>query len=145
MRIQILFILAVITLFSCSSEPEKKKEIAPLPPPVADTNGTLFSFVSPDSVKDNGEHVQRHKNGVIEMKGMMKDGKRVGLWKSWYEDGSPWSETTFREGKKDGKTITWYDNEQKRYEGFYTDDKESGKWKFWDESGQLVKEQDFGK
>jgi hypothetical protein len=98
-----------------------------------------FVFEAPkDSVVNEGEYIKRYKNGIIEMQGMMKDGKRDGIWKSWYEDGSPWSETTFAAGKKNGRTITWYSNKQKRYEGFYTNDKESGKWQFWDEAGKAL-------
>ncbi|MBL7884311.1 MAG: hypothetical protein JNL69_09590 [Bacteroidia bacterium] len=92
---------------------------------------------------ENGEHIQRYPNGVIEMKGMMKDGKREGLWKSFYENGSPWSETTFKEGIKNGPTTTWYENEQKRYIGNYKDDKEVGKWTYWDEKGKLILTKDF--
>jgi antitoxin component YwqK of YwqJK toxin-antitoxin module len=95
-----------------------------------------------DIIKD-GEYIKHYKNGVIEMRGMMKDGKRDGIWKSWYENGSPWSETTFKDGKKNGPTTTWYENEKKRYEGFYTDDNESGKWIFWNEKGNQVNAKDY--
>jgi antitoxin component YwqK of YwqJK toxin-antitoxin module len=77
------------------------------------------------------------------MRGMMKDGKREGVWKSFYETGSPWSETTFKNGKKNGKTTTWYENEKKRYDGFYIDDIESGKWVYWSEKGELVTEKNY--
>ena len=73
----------------------------------------------------------------------MKDGKRDGLWKSFYDKGLPWSETTFVDGKKNGKTTTWYSNEQKRYEGFYTNDKESGVWTFWNEKGEVINKKNY--
>lgn len=92
---------------------------------------------SSDSVVRDGEQIRYHKNGVMEMQGLMKDGKRDGLWKSWYENGLPWSETTFKNGIKEGKTTTWYDNGNKRYEGFFKNDKESGRWVFWNEDGTL--------
>jgi antitoxin component YwqK of YwqJK toxin-antitoxin module len=101
--------------------------------------------VSKDSVIQNGEYVLHYESGVIKIRGMMQNGKREGLWKSWYSNGSPWSETTFHEGIKNGPTTTWYENEKKRYEGFYTNDVESGVWKFWDEKGKLVSSQDYGK
>lgn len=96
-----------------------------------------------DSIIKNGEYINYYKNGVMEMRGMMKDGERDGTWKSWYENGSPWSETTFKGGKKNGKTTTWYENENKRYEGFYTNDKESGRWTFWDENGKQQYSKDY--
>lgn len=107
------------------------------------TNSMISS--SKDSILQNGEYIKHYKNSVIEIQGIMKDGKRDGLWKSFYENGLPWSETTFLEGKKEGKTTTWYDNNQKRYEGFYTNDFESGKWTFWDEKGKQVNTTDYGK
>lgn len=96
---------------------------------------SYFTFKSTtDSVVD-GEHILYHKNGLIEMRGMMKNGKRDSVWKSWYANGLPWSETTFKDGVKEGKTTTWYDNGNKRYEGFFKNDKESGRWVFWNEDG----------
>ena len=96
-----------------------------------------------DSVIANGEYIKHYQNGVIQMRGMMKDGKREGLWKSWYDNGSPWSETTFEGGKKNGRTSTWYENEKKRYDGFYTNDTESGNWTFWNEEGKLIKMENY--
>lgn len=111
---------------------------------LTDTIQTEFIFAEQkDTVIQNGEYIKYHKNGVIEMRGLMKNGKRDGLWKSWYEDGLPWSETTFVSGKKNGKTTTWYANEKKRYEGFYTNDVESGKWTFWDENGKIQSIQNY--
>ena len=79
------------------------------------------------------------------MHGMMKEGKREGLWKSFYENGLKWSETTFAAGIKNGKTSTWYENGKKRYDGFFTNDLESGKWTYWNESGEQVSTKDFDK
>jgi len=101
--------------------------------------------VTKDTIISEGEYIQHYKNGVTKMRGMMKNGKRDGLWKSFYDNGSPWSETTFKDGKKDGPTITWYPNEQKRYVGFYSNDAEAGKWTFWDEKGKKVQDMDYDK
>lgn len=137
-QLLILFFSGIV-LFSCSNEPAvtENKNIH------TDTLTSDFVFTSKtDSIIGDGEYVKYYKSGVVEIRGTMKDGKREGLWKSWYEDGSPWSETNFANGKKNGRTISWYDNEVKRYEGFYIDDKESSTWTFWDEQGniQSVKE-----
>lgn len=126
MRINLLLVIVIISCFSCNSGPVEN----PLP---AKTKANViqkdFTFENKkDSVVVNGEQIRYHKNRVIEMRGMMKDNKRDGLWKSWYENGLPWSETTFKGGKKNGRTTTWYDNGNKRYEGFFTNDSESGRW-----------------
>lgn len=100
-------------------------------------------FAKPDSLINDGEYIRYYKNGVIQMRGMMKNGKREGLWKSWYENGLPWSETTFREGLKEGMTTTWYDNNNKRYQGFYSKNRESGKWTFFGEDGKVISTKDY--
>jgi antitoxin component YwqK of YwqJK toxin-antitoxin module len=126
-------LLCSVFIYSCT-EATKPAEQKPIQ---QDTLQTDFMFsVKSDTVIQNGEYIAHYKNGVVEMTGQMKDGKRDGVWKSYYTDGSPWSETVFEAGIKNGKTITWFDNEQKRYEGFYKDGKESGKWTFWDERGK---------
>jgi antitoxin component YwqK of YwqJK toxin-antitoxin module len=136
MKIKLCAVLLTLSFFSCSGVADKK--------PASDEKKERviqkdFTFENKkDSVVVNGEQIHYHKNGVIEMRGMMKDNKREGLWKSWYENGLPWSETTFKEGRKNGKTTTWYENGNKRYEGFFTDDKESGRWIFWKEDGTLA-------
>ncbi|HEY0030734.1 MAG TPA: hypothetical protein VGC65_08245 [Bacteroidia bacterium] len=132
-----------ITLFSCSSEaPEEQVKKVKEEAPVEVVSRFRFEN-SQDSAVANGESIQRYKNGGIKMQGMMKEGKREGLWKSWYEDGKPWSETTFSSGVRNGKTTTWYDNGNKRYQGAYTNDIESGKWIYWDEKGKEVSTKDY--
>lgn len=133
------FLFAVMTLCACENTSGGKTAVQH---DTLKSNSDVNSSVQ-DSVLQNGEYIKHYENGVIEMRGMMKDGKREGLWKSWYQNGSPWSETTFSKGVKNGKTTTWYENEKKRYDGFYTNDIESGKWSFWDEKGKLVKEMDY--
>ena len=136
MKYSILLYFTVIGLFGCQNDNQS-------------VNNTLkkdnISSVVPAKkiAVQNGESIERYPNGVIKMQGMMKDGKRDGMWKSFYDDGSPWSETTFVDGKKNGKTTTWYANDIKRYEGFYTDDKESGLWTYWNEKGDIINKKNY--
>lgn len=137
----ISYFLMATVLFSCTEESSKTIENNNVQ---RDTLQSEFIFTEKnDSLIKNGEYIKYYKNGVIEMRGMMKDGKREGLWKSWYEDGSPWSETTFKDGKKNGKTTTWYGNDKKRYEGFYENDLEAGRWTFWAENGKVQSTQNY--
>ncbi len=130
----------MVCFFSCKRElPEQSGTIEKKEELVRD-----FSFDNKaDTIAENGEQIKYHKNGVIEMRGMIKDNKRDGVWKSWYENGLPWSETTFKAGKKNGKTTTWYSNGNKRYEGFFTNDKESGRWVFWRENGSIADSKNY--
>ena len=140
-KIIVLIIVSTI-LFSCAN---KNGSVAQNKAQQNDTvkSGNVNDIQKKDSIIQNGEYIKHYKNGVIEMRGMMKNGKREGLWKSWYDNGLPWSETTFKDGKKNGSTKTWYENEKVRYTGFYTNDVESGKWNFWDDKGKLFNTKDY--
>lgn len=84
-----------------------------------------------------------YENKQMQMDGEYKDGKRNGLWISWYMNGNKWSEGSFKNGKSDGKRVTYFENGKVRYEGEYKNDLRTGKWRFFDETGKLLTEQDF--
>ena len=143
----ILSLFFSVGLISCSNQTEKAPAKVEAVIPIAKDSSSAVRFTitnKQDSVIQEGESIQRYKNGVIKMRGQMKNGKREGAWKSWYEDGTQWSETAFKEGIKNGPTTTWYENGKKRYEGYYTNDNESGKWTYWDENGKQQSSKDYG-
>lgn len=88
----------------------------------------------------DGEYVKRYPNGVIQMKGEYKNGKRHGHWLSFYQNGQVWSEGYFAMGKRDGKTLVYYENGKKLYEGFYTHGHKTGKWIFYNADGKVNQE-----
>jgi len=95
---------------------------------------------------ENREMIQEttyYENKQMQMDGEFKDGKRNGLWISWYVNGKKWSEGTYKNGMSDGKRITYFENGKVRYEGMYKNDQRVGKWRFYDETGKLLAEQDF--
>jgi len=136
---KIIYIFCFCILAACANNKSKEPAEVNLATTSKDSiTEERFVFVdSKDTIANEGEYIKRYKNGVIEIRGMMKNGNRDGLWKSFYEDGTPWSETTFKDGIKNGKTTTWYPTGQMRYTGFYTNDKESGKWMYYDEKGNI--------
>lgn len=148
MKKLVWFILAVSAI-ACTNNEEKKAK--PETKNEAQVKEEVYKVTIPaankakDAIPENGEYVSKYKNGQVEMQGMMKNGNREGLWKSFYEDGTQWSQTTFKEGKKEGPTTTWYENGKKRYEGFYKNDSESGVWKYYDEKGNFIKNFDYDK
>ena len=133
--LRIALIFSVLFVFSCGNA--QKVEVA--------TSNDSSKALIADSVKisNNGDYIKRYKNGVIEIQGQMKDGKREGVWKSFYQNGAPWSETTFSAGMREGATSSFYENGKKRYAGFFKNDRESGKWSFWDEQGNLARKMDY--
>lgn len=107
-----------------------------------------------------------HVSGKKAAEGRMKQGAKCGVWRTWYEDGTPQSlvtyatvappakksasgtSTTARRRKKlplqmsafrrDGETKAWYPSGKLKFEGSYKDDKEAGSWRLYDEAGKLI-------
>jgi antitoxin component YwqK of YwqJK toxin-antitoxin module len=52
-----------------------------------------------------------------------KDGKRHGVRRDWYADGTLKHEYAYRDGKPHGVTRAWYDDGTLRYECTYKDGK----------------------
>ncbi len=86
-----------------------------------------------------------YDNGQLKMEGPVVNGQRHGLWKSWYENGLKWSETTFKSGVKTGPTTTYYENGMMRYSGQYENDQRVGSWQFYNREGKLEKSVDHDK
>lgn len=85
-----------------------------------------------------------HENGKVYMMGKIVNSERDGIWKTYYEDGTHWSETSFKEGLTHGPTTTWYKNGKIRFTGFYTDGEKSGTWYWYNEKGELNKKIELG-
>lgn len=122
-----LFIFAVSSCKSTQTETDNKSKSA-------DTTAVAG---------ESENYVEYHPNGLVKITGKKINGKREGLWRSYYEDGKQWSETTFRNGVKNGRTRTYYENGMMRYSGQYKDDERVGVWKFYNDKGALDKTLDM--
>lgn len=132
----VVFSLLLTFLFACSedtSKPEKDdltEDIQEKPLTTLDRNGKFT------------EWYPGHKQ--IKMEGRQdKDGRRQGVWKLYTQDGIELSITVYKDGIKDGHIIVRYPTGILRYSGQYDMDERIGEWKFYDESGQLVKTENF--
>ena len=65
------------------------------------------------------------------------DGKKEGLWKSYYSNGSLKSEITFRHGEKYGKAKIFFENGNIAEEGVWLIDKWVNKYKAYYQNGKL--------
>jgi antitoxin component YwqK of YwqJK toxin-antitoxin module len=83
------------------------------------------------------------EDGKIKMEGALVNGKRNGLWKSYYPNGVTWSETSFRNGIADGETRTYYKNGNLRYDGANKNGEKMGEWNWYDSSGVFIKSVKF--
>jgi hypothetical protein len=64
------------------------------------------------------------------------EARRHGPARTWYDDGSPWVDSSWAEGKRDGPWLERHRNGRKAVEGTYRADAKVGRWTIWFESGQ---------
>ena len=94
--------------------------------------------------KKDGLWTYWHQNGQKEYERSFKDGERNGLSTNWYENGQKDYESTWKDGKKDGLYTAWYSNGQKKSETTYKDRKEIFS-KCWDNEGNECECDDWGR
>jgi len=76
-------------------------------------------------------------------KGKIKEGKRTGLWTSFYPNGKIASTINWVNNLQDGLATEWYESGQKKIEANYKDDKQDGLATEWYENGQKKAEGNF--
>ena len=69
--------------------------------------------------------------------GSIKDGKRIGLWVSYYSKGQLWDKGNYINGERDGPWISYWDNGQLFYKGNYVNGERHGPWVGYYDNGQL--------
>lgn len=144
--IKLAFIVIIFTQFSCKQKEEKKevKNETPITEqPVASQEQPQQTIESVST--EDGENIIYYADGKVKIKGMKKNGKREGLWVSWYHDGTKWSECEYKDGLKHGINISYYPNGKKLYEGKYKNDSQVGVWKYYEETGALSQEVNYDK
>ena len=69
------------------------------------------------------------------------NGKSVGLWKGWHENGPPLMEyeRNYKEGKQDGLAKSFYENGQLRIDEAFKGGKREGNRKLYNEEGKPKK------
>lgn len=103
----------------------------------SNTQATDFDVIHKD-------YEEFYEGGALKIEGDFDENqKRNGLWISYYEDGTKWSESFYVHGLKDGHSVTFYPNGSVRYVGEYKDDIQTGNWRFFDESGELAREENY--
>ncbi|OGF48121.1 MAG: hypothetical protein A2231_09145 [Candidatus Firestonebacteria bacterium RIFOXYA2_FULL_40_8] len=72
--------------------------------------------------------------------GNLKDGKKEGVWSTYYQNDKILAEITYKNGVKDGKYTCYYQRGQKWEEGLYNNGLVEGKWSSWYPDGKLKEE-----
>lgn len=131
-----IIVLSLIALVACKSQTTKNE-----PPTAKKDSVEKFNLkvTGPVGMGEEGMNVDHYSNGKEKMKGLIKNGKREGLWQAWYETGILWSEAEYHEGVNHGFSKTYFENGKVRYQGNYENGKKVGDWKYYDENGTLVK------
>ena len=80
-----------------------------------------------------------HENGELKEIGKINNGKRVGKWIFYSENGIKLAECGFNDlGQKHGKWLIWDDNSKLRAQMFYKNGIRKGKWEVYNEHGELT-------
>ena len=72
--------------------------------------------------------------------GSFKNGKKVGIWKIYHDNGQLWAKGKNTNGKRDGPWVSFWSNGQLEYKGDYKDNKRKGPWLEYHNNGKLKSE-----
>lgn len=89
------------------------------------------------------KEVTYYRNGNPRIEGHVKNDKRTGLWKSYYKNGTLWSQASYKNNFKDGSYTTFYENGIIRIRGQYNLGNRTGIWNFYTKDGTLAKKIDY--
>ena len=100
---------------------------------------TISNTIPTEGMED-GPFEQFYPNGVLQVEGMVVNGKRSGQWVSYHPAGNKQSENSYTNGVLEGKTVVYYPSGQIMYIGYFSSGKNDGQWLYFDEEGTLTKE-----
>lgn len=126
--LKLVFVAIVLSIVSCSPEAENI--------PVEEIVATDIKPV----VITDGEFVEYHPGGNLKTRGILKNGKRTGVWISYHTNGNIYSENKYKKGVLNGKTAAYYPNGNVQYMGLYISNEKDDTWFFYLEDGTLDKE-----
>jgi len=86
----------------------------------------------------NGPQVQQLPDGTV-LRGVLRDGHRQGIWRSFTPQGRLLSQTEYRDGRPHGPVVVFHTNGSVRYLGQNHHGTAVGEWRFHDEAGALIK------
>ena len=72
-----------------------------------------------------------------------EDGKKSGLWKEYYVNGSIRSEGNYIADKKNGKWTYFFENGEEEQEGYFKNGKYDGLWQWYYDTGELKRNENY--
>ena len=90
-----------------------------------------------------GDYKEYHRNigphgmfpSILMVTGSFKNGKKIGKWTYYHDNGEIFFEDTYKNDKLNGKTIRYRGDSVLEYSGQYKDNKKHGKWIYYHDNG----------
>ena len=80
-----------------------------------------------------------YENGQLKEKGLFNNGKRIGNWVFYSEEGVKLAECGFNNiGQKHGNWFVWDNNSTLRAKMFYNNGIRKGKWEIYGQNGKII-------
>ncbi len=99
--------------------------------------GAVGGDTVPAAPRD-GPQVQQLPDGTT-LRGVVRNGRRHGIWRSFTTRGRLLSQTEYRDGMAHGPVAVFHPNGAVRYLGQNHHGTPVGEWRFHDEAGALIK------
>ena len=105
--------------------------------------GCPESVDSNDLVKRDGLYFKKRTDvpftgkSTGDEQGSIQNGKRVGTWVTYFDNGQLRSKGTFKNGKQDGPWVNYHSNGQLWEKGTYKNNKKEGSWVNYHNNGQV--------
>ena len=71
--------------------------------------------------------------------GSFKNGKREGIWETYYESGQLWYTSNYKDGGLNGLQVEYYQNGQLKMKGNLKFGRQDGLWEYFNEDGSLLR------
>lgn len=89
---------------------------------------------------ETGPYKAVYADGQRLEEGLQRDGKRVGLWKTWRADGTAASEVEYKDGLKNGRETLFDIKGEREEEGSNKADRKHGVWRLYASNGVPIRE-----
>lgn len=131
-RLNIL--LLILLLISCQHDPQfQVVETYPSGKPKI-----RVAIVSEKTGEIVEQYEELWETGGIKIKGVLRNGKRSGEWKSFYEKGNVWSIGYYADGVRNGQSLVYYPDGTLMMKGYYKNDLKDSTWVTFTDKGDTL-------
>ncbi len=138
----IAFLFSAFIFYTCNSGHSRQTSDRTVVSTYPDGNPQKVYIASKDAPQTKQTEIQYYPSGQKKMEGLLVNGQRQGVWKSYYENGMLWSEGEFLNDQRHGFGRLFYPGGQKKMEGTYHQGQRTGEWKWWNPQGDSISEEE---